>query len=351
MKEPYSYAKAGVDIAQAEQTKEVFAATLETKNPLVLNRVGAFASLIDGKFSECKHPVLVLKMEEPGSKQLLAAQHGRLAGIGFDLVNHLINDVVVMGAKPVAVLDTIVCGKLEKENVVAMVAAMAQACRDQRCDLVGGETSEQPRVIPSGSYILSASALGVVDRDKIIDGAKVQSGDLVVAVASNGVHTNGYSLIRSLIDRDATLPEKIIANERFIDHILRPHLCYSNALQDLFAGADSIHALAHITGGGIDGNLKRVIPAGLSARIDLSKIRVLPIFEAIKEAGGIEQAEMLKTYNLGVGLIAVIPQHLLSNLSRTFAKHGHDAYVIGDVQEGAAKVAFEKSLSLTFSHG
>lgn len=336
---PLTYSQAGVDISNADQTKLEMKAALETANPLVLNRLGAFSSLVSARFEGIADPVLVLKMEEPGSKQLLAAQAGRLADIGYDLINHLINDVVVMGAKPLVVLDTIICGKLEKEAVLGLVRTMAKACRDQGCELVGGETSEQPRVIPNGSYILSAAAVGVVDRNRVIDGSKIRAGDQILAFASNGIHTNGYTLVRSLLDRNSTLASTIIEKETFLDWVLRPHRCYNRLLQELFADSNSpISGLAHITGGGIEGNLVRILPTGLDANIECGTIRVLPIFTAIKSAGTITDSEMLRTFNMGVGMICVAPPEAVAQISALAGKHAIDCYKIGEVCDGSGKV-------------
>lgn len=331
-----TYAQAGVNIDNADDTKRSMARELETNNPRVLNKFGAFGSLIDGVFHDCAHPVLVLKMEEPGSKQLLAAQHNRLPAVGYDLVNHLINDVVVMGARPIAVLDTIVCGALQKEVVVGLVAAIADACRAQGCDLVGGETSEQPRVLPSGSYILSAAAVGVVDKSKIIDGAAIQAGDVVIAVASNGLHTNGYTLVRSLLDADPGLAGRSVGDgESFLDAVLRPHTCYNHALQALFK-ALRVTGLAHITGGGIAGNLVRVLPPRVEAVIACEQIEVLPVFKAIRDAAGCDDAEMLKSFNVGVGLTVVARRADLAAIIEVFRQHGHQAYPIGTIEAAAS---------------
>lgn len=335
-----TYAEAGVNIAVADSTKAVMREKLETSNPRVLNRVGAFASLIDGVFPEMNHPVLVLKMEEPGSKQLLAAQHGKLAGVGYDLVNHLINDVIVMGAKPIALLDTIVCGKLEKDVVLSLITAMADACKKEGCDIVGGETSEQPRVIPSGAYILSASALGVVDKNKIIDGSKITPGDIVVGIASNGVHTNGYSLIRSLLDKDPTLAKKEVEESTFLEAVLKPHLCYNTALQEAFSKIN-INGLAHITGGGIAGNLVRILPPNARAVIQLKEIETLPVFKIIREAGEVSDEEMLKSFNVGVGLVAVVSPSEVEKLQEIFSDYGNKTFTIGEITSGPSRVVLE----------
>ncbi len=200
MKEHFSYKKAGVDIEVATDTKRAMARSLETGDKRVLNKIGAFASLFDASFPEYEHPVLVLKTDEPGSKQKLAFEHNRISSICYDLVNHLVNDVIVMGATPLAVLDVVVCGKLEKEVVVQIVESISKACKEQGCVLVGGETSEQPGVIEARTYVLAGSIVGVVEKSKVIDGSNIQEGDSILAVASNGLHTNGYSLVRSLIE-------------------------------------------------------------------------------------------------------------------------------------------------------
>jgi len=339
-----SYKDSGVDIDTADQTKKEMKRSLETSNPLVLNRLGAFASLVEVPLKDFAEPVLVLKMEEPGSKQLLAAQHGRLPSVGIDLVNHLLNDTVVMGARPLAVLDTIICGKLEKDIVVSLVEKMSQACKENGCDLVGGETSEQPGVIPDGSYILSASSVGIVDKAKIIDGTKIKVGDVVLGIASNGIHTNGYTLVRRLLEQKPGLADVKVEDTTFIDIALRPHLCYSNPLQEAFGRID-LHGLAHITGGGVVDNLARIIPEGLSAQIDLGAISIPEIFSVIKREGGVAPAEMLRTFNLGVGLIAVVSPAERQQLSALFAGFDIKSFEIGRIIEGSQKVVCDGELS------
>jgi len=332
-----SYKDSGVDINEADETKRLMSSDLKTSNPNVLNSLGAFASLYDLSEAGYRKPVLVTKMEEPGSKQLLAAQHNRLSDIGYDLVNHLINDLVMTGAKPLAIQDTIICGKLEKEKVLSLVKVMVEACRAQGCELVGGETSEQPRVIPNGSYILSAAAFGIVEKDKIIDDKNIQEGDTVLAVASNGVHTNGYTLIRSLLDRDPDLANKLVGEESFLNAVLKPHLCYNLPLQELFTG-DSIHGLAHVTGGGVVDNLTRILPASVNAEINLGSIKVLPVFNTICQAGSVSAADMLRTFNMGVGMIVVAAQAETGSITRVMESMGHEAYQIGTIVAGHGKV-------------
>ena len=330
-KQPLTYAATGVNIDRADAAKAQMARDLSTSDPVILNTVGAFASLIDARFEGLQHPVLVFKMEEPGSKQKLAMAHGRLESLCYDLVHHLVNDVAVMGARPVAMQDTIVCGQLDPEAVPTIVRALAAACRAQGCHLTGGETSEQPGVLPDQTLVLTASLIGVVDRDQVVDGSAIRPGDILVAVASNGVHTNGYTLIRALLDRDPQLAQQMVGKQRFLEAVLRPHLSYLEAIR-AFAGAPA-HGLAHITGGGMVDNLRRILPAGVRAELDLSQVRVLPVFDAIRRAGEVSDAEMLRVFNLGVGLLAVVPADQAAAACRGLATVGHVAYPVGRVAE------------------
>jgi phosphoribosylformylglycinamidine cyclo-ligase len=344
MSQGFSYKKAGVDISVADAAKREMAKSLEHGSPRVLNRLGAFASLYDGRFDGYEHPVLVLKMEEPGSKQKLAVQYKRVGSVCFDLVNHLIDDVIVMGAKPLAVQDVIVCGKLEKPVVTEMVDAMARACREQECDLVGGETSEQPGVLESGLYVLAAAMVGVVDKHKIIDGSKIQRGDVVLGVASNGLHTYGYSLVRALLTSDPNLADTPVEGERFLDVILRPHTCYYKAFRGLFDNP-GLHGMAHITGGGFEGNLNRILPAGTNALIDLAKVQVLPVFKTIRQAGKVDDADMLRTFNLGVGMTLVVAADAVDGVITHLASQGHKSYPIGAIVPGDRTVTCENRLN------
>lgn len=338
-----TYAAAGVNIDTAEATKKDMAKNLETGNPLVLNKIGAFSSLCDASFPGYKHPVLVCKTEEPGSKQLLAFKHKRIKGICFDLINHLINDVIVMGATPLFIQDLIVCGKLEKDVVGELVKHMAEACKAQGCALTGGETSEQPNVLAAGTYVLGASCIGVAEKTKIIDGSAIREGDIVLAIESSGPHTNGYTLIRALIDQDNTILDAEIADrgknpapKKFLDLIMEPHRCYFKALKDLFKNP-GLHGMAHITGGGIQGNLNRILPAGLDAVVDASKIKVLPVFWFIREKSGNDDSDMMRTFNLGVGMTLVVSPKDVNNFIVHMKKHDLACYEIGTIVIGGSQ--------------
>lgn len=341
--EGFSYSKAGVDITYTDTIKSEMAKHLETADHRVLNGLGPFASLYDINFPEIREPVLVLKSEEPGSKQKLAMEYGYTESICHDMINHLVNDIIVMGAKPLAVLDTIVCGKAEKDTISSLVRGISDACGNNECSLVGGETSVQPLVVDSGVYILTSSIAGIAERSKIIDGSAIKEGDAVLAIASNGLHTNGYSLVRLLMDKMPGIKLDKIGGMTFIEQIMKPHTPYYRALKGIM-GSGCIHGMAHITGGGIEGNLSRVIPDGLSASIDLSLLRVPEIFRYIRSCGSIGDDEMLRTFNCGVGFVVVVP----GESSRSVAEHisgYYDCYEIGRIDRGTKKVQFSGKIN------
>ena len=344
MTNPISYKSSGVNRDTENETKEEMASALETSDPRVLNKIGAFASLYDGAFPEYKHPVLVLKTEEPGTKQLLALKYDKVENVCHDLINHLVNDCIVMGAKPLSIQDCIVCGKVEKPIVVRMVKAFAEAAKNNECVLTGGETSWQPGVIPEGTYILTASIVGVVEKERIIDGSKIQEGDVVLALASSGVHTNGISLVRKIIETAPDIEKETVENKSFIDAVLEPHRPYYTALKGLF-GKDGLVGLAHITGGGIQENLDRILPATLDAQIDLAKIKVHPIFKTPKKFGNLEDADMLRTFNMGVGIAAVVRADFATEAIAHLVAQSVDVYEIGVIQKGDKRVQFIGQLS------
>ena len=325
-----TYAAAGVDRDGHSDITQGLRSRLTMNDPRILNRVGAFASLFEASFPGISDPVLVLKAEEPGSKQLLAKQFNKIDNIGFDMINHLINDIIVMGAKPLAVLDVIVVGKLIKEDINKIITAINQACVNQDCSLVGGEISEQPGVLSADVFVLSSSVVGVVSKRKIIDGSRIKKGDKVIALASNGLHTNGYSLVRKLIvDKPSILTTKV-DGKSFIDAVLRPHTAYYPYLKDILASS-KVRGLAHITGDGICGNLERILPKGLSASVQLDKIKVLPVFKVIKDIGGVPEEDMISNLNIGVGMIMVTSPGQETEMIQYLENKGIHSYHIGEI--------------------
>ncbi|MDO4298339.1 MAG: phosphoribosylformylglycinamidine cyclo-ligase [Lachnospiraceae bacterium] len=340
--ENFSYSKAGVDISYTDAMKREMAEYLKTDDRRVLNGLGPFASLYDIHFPELTDPVLVLKSEEPGSKQKLAMEYGYSESICHDMINHLVNDIAVMGAKPLAVLDTIVCGNAEKETIKSFVKGISEACRENECALVGGETSIQPSVVEKGVYILTSSIAGILSKKDVIDGSAIREGDVVLTVASNGLHTNGYSLVRMLMDKMPQIKLDKVAGETFIEQIMKPHTPYYRAIRSLF-GRKTVHGMAHITGGGIEGNLCRIIPEGLCAEIDLANIKPLPIFSYIQKIGNIEEEEMLSTFNCGVGLNLVVAKESWEAIVQSVGEY-YDCYEVGRIVRNSRKVRFQNHI-------
>ena len=326
-----------VDIDVANATKAGLGRVLDSNDSRVLNRVGAFASLFLPDLSRYSEPVLVLKTEEPGSKQVLAFQYDRVESVCFDMINHLVNDCIMVGAEPLAVQDLIVCGKVQPEVVTRVVSACAAACQAQGCALTGGETSEQLDVVPPGTYILGSSIVGVVERAKVIDGSRIQAGDAVVAIASSGPHTNGFTMIRDVLRRYPAIAKQPVGESSFIDAVLAPHRCYYHALKELFE-ADGLVGLAHITGGGIRENLNRILPANVDAQIDLSRYRTPAVFDVIRTTANASKEVMLRTFNLGIGAVAVCRRDFVDAACAHLKRCGEQAYFIGEIVEGSGKV-------------
>jgi len=343
MTKSLSYADTGVDIDVTDATKCEMAKSIDRGDKRVLNKVGAFASLVEGRFENYEHPILVLKTEEPGSKQKLAFQLGRFSSIAYDLVNHLINDIIVMGADPLYVQDCIICGTIDPDVVKTLVSSIAEACHEQSCMLTGGETSVQPGVVTDGVYVLSASAIGNVDKRYIIDGSSIAEGNTILAVASNGLHTNGYTLVRRLLDIDPNLKNRLVDGETFIDIIMRPHKCYYHPIRGLFQNS-GLKGLAHITGGGIQDNLKRILPNMFDASIDLHELRIPEVFKVIRAEGHVSDSEMLRTFNMGAGLIIVCSKKAVNKIVVHLEEQGCDSYPIGLITKGSKTVNFHNSL-------
>lgn len=332
-----------VNIDLANKTKKEMADAVNTGDKNVLNRMGAFSALYDAQFAGYRHPVLVLKTEEPGSKQLIASQYDKIENVSCDMVNHLINDCIVMGAKPLAVQDAIICGKMEADIVKRIVRAISAACKAQDCVLTGGETSEQPGVIPEGTYILTSSIVGIVEKEEIIDGAKIREGDTVLSLQSSGIHTNGLTLVRTIMREHPEILDETLEGRPFIDGVLEPHRCYYTALRGLF-GSGKVKGLAHITGGGIRENLNRILPEKLDALIDLSAYEVLPIFGLLKRYGDVSDGEMLRTFNLGVGIALVASPEDVPEITAHLEKEGVHCWSIGRIVPGSGTVQTEGAL-------
>ena len=302
------YRSAGVDIAEADRVLDRIRPLVRgAGRPEVLSQVGHFGGLFRLEAGHLRRPVLVASTDGVGTKLRVAREAGRHEAPGYDLVSHCINDILVQGAEPLFFLDYLAMGRLDAAVAEGVVRGIADACREFGVALLGGETAEMPGFYPAGDYDLAGTIVGVVDEDAILDGSRVTPGDLLIGLPSSGLHTNGYSLARAvLFDRlglglGDPLPGLGVA---VADALLAPHRCYLPPLRPLLRKG-RVRALAHITGGGISDNLPRVLPPGTAAAVDLASWRLPALFRLLADAGRIAEAEMLRTFNCGVGLIVV----------------------------------------------
>ena len=303
-----AYAQAGVDISAADKTKELIKELVRpTFGPEVLTDTGHFGAFF--KLKQYTDPVLVSSADGVGTKLKIAVLMEKHDTVGMDLVNHCTNDILCCGASPLFMLDYVGLGKLQPQTVAALVAGLAEACKEVGCALIGGETAEMPGMYKSADYDLVGFMVGVVEKAKVISGENIVEGDIVVGLPSSGLHTNGYSLVRKIfgIDRDA-ISLKMIYPElgrTLGEALLQPHRCYHNDLKPFL---DKIHGLAHITGGGLVGNIPRVLPESCSVRLDRSSWQVPSIFELIQKRGSIKDEEMYHVFNMGIGMVAICGQ-------------------------------------------
>ena len=303
------YADAGVDIDEGNRAVALIKRHVaSTFTAPVLGQLGAFSGLFAIEPGRWRTPVLVASADGVGTKIKVAIAASRHRGIGTDLVNHCVNDILCCGAEPLFFLDYFATGKLRPEQLEEIVAGIADACRHAGCALIGGETAEMPGLYGLGDYDLAGFIVGAVEREEVIDGSRVRAGDAVLALPSSGLHTNGYSLVRHIVatrelSYDAVLPG---TDASLGDLLLEPHRSYLPAIRELRGQVD-IRAIAHITGGGLKENTPRVIPAGLGVELDRSTWEVPGVFRAIQEAGGVHPDEMWRTFNMGVGMVVVVP--------------------------------------------
>jgi phosphoribosylformylglycinamidine cyclo-ligase len=277
-----------------------------------------------------------------GTKLKVAFEMQLHSTIGGDLVNHCVNDILVQGAAPLFFMDYLATGKLEPPIAEQVVEGIADACKHNGCALIGGETAEMPGFYPDGEYDLAGFIVGVVNRERIITGKNVQIGDIVLGLPSNGLHTNGYSLARKLLFEVAHYSPETYVNEiknKVGNELMRTHKSYWPSLKKLL-DADCLSALAHITGGGITENLPRVLPRGTAAAIELGSWPVLPIFEHLQQLGNVEQDEMLRTFNMGLGMLLVIPSAKFKKVHTFLERVGEKAYTVGRIVKGERKVTY-----------
>jgi phosphoribosylformylglycinamidine cyclo-ligase len=339
------YARAGVDIdAKAAALSGAKSAIRSTFTPGVLGDVGGFGGLFRPDFSGFREPVLVASTDGVGTKLRIAFETGRHDLCGADLVNHCVNDILVQGAAPLFFLDYVATGKLDPDVLQKVIEGIARGCRENGVALLGGETAEMPGFYPPGEYDVAGTIVGVVEREKILDGSRVRAGDVALGLPSAGLHTNGYSLAREVLfgtlEKKASdrLPE--LRGQAVGDALLAPHLSYRAALEPLLA-KDLVHAMAHVTGGGFYDNIPRVVPGRLEVILKSGSWPVLPVFDVIQRAGDVSFEEMHRVFNMGIGMVVFVAPDSVSEVARLWSETGQRWYAIGNVRTGKDRVVIE----------
>jgi phosphoribosylformylglycinamidine cyclo-ligase len=329
-----AYARAGVDVDLGNKLKRrIQSLVRKTHGAEVLGKIGGFGGLFAPNFRGMREPVLVASVDGVGTKLKIAFAANKHDTVGADLVNHCVNDIAVLGARPLFFLDYIGAEKLEPRVFSQLLSGFAKACRAARCALIGGETAQMPGMYRPGEYDLAGCIVGVVDRSQIIDGSKVRTGDVILGLASNGLHTNGYSLARKILFE--TLKLKVSSRIPGVrgtlgEELLRVHRSYQPLLAKVPRGM--IHGLAHITGGGLIDNLPRILPKNCDAVIDTRSWPVPEIFNFIGKKGKVDRAEMYQVFNMGIGMVAIVSQRDVAA-----AKQMLGAKVIGRIERGSGK--------------
>ena len=331
-----SYAAAGVDITAGYKAVELMKKHIaRTKNEGCVDDVGGFGGCFGLPIAGMEEPVLVSGTDGCGTKVKMAILMDKHDTIGIDAVAMCVNDIICCGAKPLFFLDYIACGKNIPEKIADIVGGVAEGCVQSGAALIGGETAEHPGMMPVEEYDLAGFAVGIVDKKKILDNTKMAEGDVVIALASSGVHSNGFSLVRKVFDIDnnpASLytPCEALGGASIAETLLTPTKIYVKSVLALIEKVN-VKGISHITGGGFYENIPRSIPKGLSAKVDKSAVKVLPIFELIQKTGNIPERDMYNTYNMGVGMSIVVPKDEVETALEILKVNGEDAYVIGEI--------------------
>ncbi len=336
-----SYAAAGVDITAGYKSVELMKKHIKrTRNEGCLDDVGGFGGCFGLNLEGISQPVLVSGTDGVGTKLKIAMLLNKHDTIGIDCVAMCVNDIICCGAKPLFFLDYIACGKNIPEKIADIVGGVAEGCVRAGCALIGGETAEHPGMMAEEDYDLAGYCTGVVDKSKIIDNNTMKAGDVVIALASTGVHSNGFSLVRKVFDienADLTSPREELEGKSLGEALLEPTRIYVKSVLALLEKVQ-VKGISHITGGGFYENIPRSIPDGLGARIDRSKVKVLPIFQLIAKTGNIPQRDMFNTFNMGVGMSIVVAKDDVETALSILKDWGEDAYVIGEIEESQDKI-------------
>jgi phosphoribosylformylglycinamidine cyclo-ligase len=336
-----SYKDAGVDIDSANRAKlRIKELAASTFTPNVMTQIGSFGGMFRADFGTMVEPILVSSADGVGTKLRVAFLAGVHNTVGYDLVGHCVNDILVQGARPIFFMDYIAASRLVPETIAQVVEGIARACREARCALIGGETAEMPGFYADGEYDVAGFIVGVVDRSAVIDGSTIKPGDVVLGLPSVGLHTNGYSLARKLFFEVAGYGATTYLNElgtTVSGELLKPHRSYLAAIDELL-GQRIIKGLAHITGGGLLENIPRILPAGAAVVIDDQSWPVLPVFEMLQRIGCVTDREMYRTFNMGIGMVVIVDATCLDPVLKHFASVGETVYRIGRVIEGDRSV-------------
>ena len=336
-----AYASAGVDITAGykavELMKEHIARTM-TDN--ALSGIGGFGGLFELDLTGISKPVLVSGTDGVGTKLKIAFLMDKHDTVGIDCVAMCVNDIICVGAKPLVFLDYIACGKNYPERIASIVSGVAEGCVQSGAVLSGGETAEMPGFYPEDEYDLAGFSFGVVDKDKILDKNTMQEGDVIIALPSSGVHSNGFSLVRKVFDvenADLKTPLDELEGKSLGDALLTPTKIYVKPMLALFDEV-TVRSVSHITGGGFYENIPRSIPDGMCAKVDKASVRVLPIFKLLQKQGNISEHDMFNTYNMGVGMTCVVPKDQADKALEVLKANGEDDYVIGHIEKGTEKI-------------
>ncbi|MBR5870600.1 MAG: phosphoribosylformylglycinamidine cyclo-ligase [Clostridia bacterium] len=341
-----SYAAAGVDITAGYRAVELMKAHIaRTKNEGCLDDVGGFGGCFGLPIAGMEEPVLVSGTDGCGTKVKMAILMDKHDTIGVDAVAMCVNDIICCGARPLFFLDYIACGKNIPEKIAAIVGGVAEGCVQSGAALIGGETAEHPGLMPEDDYDLAGFAVGIVDKKKILDNTRMAEGDVVIALPSTGIHSNGFSLVRKVFSIDQNPDNLYVANEALggksiAETLLTPTRIYVKSVLALLEKVD-VKGISHITGGGFYENIPRSIPDGLCAKIDKSAVRILPIFDLIMKTGNIPERDMFNTFNMGVGMSIVVPAGEVDTALEILRANGEDAYVIGEIIAGDEKIILE----------
>jgi phosphoribosylformylglycinamidine cyclo-ligase len=338
-----TYADAGVDISSGDRAKErIKFLAQKTFNRNVLGGIGGFGALFRLDLQKFKNPILVSSADGVGTKLKIAFELGHHQTVGQDLVNHCVNDIAVQGATPLFFLDYLASGRLDPEVTEEVVTGLAEACKANACALIGGETAQMPGFYSDGEYDLAGFIVGAVDRDKMVTGQGIKPGDVLIGLPSTGLHPNGYSLARKLFFEVAGYkPTQYVTpiKEKAGTALMKTHKSYLHVIQKLVT-AGLTAGMAHITGGGISENLPRILPKGTAAQIELGSWPVLPIFEHLRELGEVSQDEMMRTFNMGIGLIAAIPAAKFARAKNLLDRAEEKFHVIGRIVKGERRVQY-----------